>query len=65
MIGYALDGYGRYAQLDEKGQPPAGLDDCVGHLDGARGFHYHAGAPGSNQIIGCLRGTPGTIAEAT
>lgn len=64
MIGYALDSYGLYAQLDAKGQPPTDLDECGGHLDAVRGYHYHAGAPGSNEIMGCFRGKPGTIAEA-
>ncbi len=61
MIGYALDGFGLYAQLDTKGQPPADLDECGGHFDAVRGYHYHAGAPGSNQIIKAFRGKPGTI----
>ncbi len=64
MIGYALDGFGLYAELDAKGQPPTDLDECGGHFDAVRGYHYHAGAPGSNRIIGCFHGKPGTIGEA-
>ncbi len=59
MIGYAIDGFGIYALLDKKGKAPSGLDECGGHSDGTRGYHYHAGAPGDNQIIACLHGLPG------
>lgn len=61
MIGYILDGFGLYAYLDAKGNPPADLDECGGHSDEKRGYHYHAGSPGSNQIIRAFRGIPGTI----
>ncbi len=60
MIGYALDGFAIYAHLDADGKPAADLDECGGHKDGTRGYHYHAGSPGSNQIIKAFRGTPGT-----
>jgi len=56
MIGYILDGFGLYAYLDEAGNPPENLDECGGHYDAVRGYHYHAGAPGSNQIIKGFRG---------
>ena len=36
------------------------LDECGGHTDGPRGYHYHVGAPGSNRILGAFRGRPGT-----
>ncbi len=61
MIGYALDGFGLYAYLDEEGQASTGMDECGGHFDAIRGYHYHAGAPGSNQIIRAFRGQPGTL----
>lgn len=61
MIGYALDGFGIYARLDAKGRAPPVLDECGGHSDAARGYHYHAGAPGSNQIIKAFRGIPGSM----
>ena len=61
MIGYAIDGFGIYALLDKKGRKPANLDECGGHADNERGYHYHAGAPGDNQIIKCLHGIPGYI----
>ena len=62
MIGYVLDGFGLYAYLDEAGNPPANLDECGGHYDAVRGYHYHAGAPGSNQIIKGFRGA--TVASS-
>jgi hypothetical protein len=61
MIGYALDGFAIYAHVNEDHREPDGLDECGGHTDPIRGFHYHAGAPGSNRIIGAFRGVPGTV----
>lgn len=61
MIGYAIDGFGIYALLDKDGNSPSDLDECGGHADDSRGYHYHAGAPGTNQIIKCLHGVPGSI----
>lgn len=60
LIGYALDGFPIYAHLDADGKEAQGLDECGGHKDNVRGYHYHAGSPGSNQIIKAFRGTPGT-----
>ncbi|GHC51158.1 YHYH protein [Ulvibacter litoralis] len=56
MIGYAMDGHGFYAQLDADGNEPTDLDDCRGHYDETRGYHYHADAPGSNNFLDCLYG---------
>lgn len=56
MIGYALDGHGLYAQLDDAGTEPTDLDACRGHYDDTRGYHYHVDAPGSNNFINCLSG---------
>jgi hypothetical protein len=56
MIGYALDGYGLYAHLDESGKATADLDDCRGHYDEQRGYHYHVDKEGANNFINCLRG---------
>lgn len=56
MIGYALDGFGLYKQLNEDGQEPADLDDCRGHTDDIRGYHYHVAAAGTNSFINCLNG---------
>lgn len=59
IIGYAIDGFGIYALLDKNGNKPTNLDECGGHSDDERGYHYHAGEPGGNQIIKCLHGLPG------
>jgi hypothetical protein len=56
MIGYAMDGHGIYAQLNEDGNEPSDLDSCRGHYDDTRGYHYHVDAPGSNNFINCLHG---------
>ena len=64
MIGYMLDGYALYAHANQDGSAPADLDECGGHTDAIRGYHYHAGAAGSNQIINGFRGIPGTMTVA-
>tara|TARA_R110002096_G_scaffold212818_1_gene400297 strand:+ start:906 stop:1898 length:993 start_codon:yes stop_codon:yes gene_type:complete len=56
MIGYAIDGHGLYAQLDANGNEPTDLDNCRGHSDETRGYHYHVDAPGNNNFIDCLYG---------
>ncbi|UZR98955.1 YHYH protein [Chondrinema litorale] len=56
MIGYAMDGHGIYEQLNEDGIEPEDLDECRGHYDDIRGYHYHVDAPGSNNFIDCLYG---------
>lgn len=59
MIGYAVDGFAIYGLLDKNGKAPTDLDECGGHFDDQRGYHYHAGEPGGNQILKCLHGLPG------
>lgn len=61
MIGYAMDGFGMYALLDEQGVQATGLDACGGHEDAQRGYHYHVGEAGSNQVLGCLNGLMGEV----
>ncbi len=56
MIGYAIDGHGIYGRLDESGNEPTDLDDCRGHYDEVRGYHYHVDAAGTNNFINCLQG---------
>ena len=56
MIGYAMDGHGLFALLDENGKEPVGLDECRGHYDETRGYHYHVDAAGNNNFINCLQG---------
>ena len=61
MIGYAMDGFGIYAHNDTNGKAYRDLDDCGGHYDNTRGYHYHAGDAGSNQVLGCLHGVSGSL----
>lgn len=56
MIGYAADGHGLYARLDTKGSEPTDLDECRGHTDVSRGYHYHVDKAGANNFINCLKG---------
>ncbi|MFD1551549.1 YHYH protein [Putridiphycobacter roseus] len=56
MIGYAMDGYAIFERLDEQGNAPSDLDECLGHYDETRGYHYHADAAGNNNFINCLNG---------
>lgn len=56
LIGYAMDGHGIYALLDDNGNEPTDLDDCRGHYDEIRGYHYHVDAAGNNNFINCLHG---------
>lgn len=56
LIGYAMDGFGIHAATDESGTEAIGLDECGGHKDEIRGYHYHAANPGANKIIGCFHG---------
>jgi len=53
MIGVALDGFAIHGRLNEDGAEPRDLDACRGHEVEGIGYHYHAGAPGDNQILGC------------
>lgn len=64
MMGYALDGYAIYARKDKDGNVPDDLDECGGETDPVRGYHYHASAPGDNQIFGCFMGEKGHFAGA-
>jgi hypothetical protein len=61
MVGYAMDGFGIYAHQDKNGKAYNDLDDCNGHYDDVRGYHYHAGDAGSNQVLGCLHGVSGSM----
>jgi len=56
MIGYAMDGYAIYERLDEAGNEPTDLDECRGHYDDIRGYHYHVDYAGQNNFINCLSG---------
>ncbi|QWX85209.1 YHYH protein [Cellulophaga sp. HaHaR_3_176] len=61
IIGYAIDGFAIFALLDKNENKPTNLDECGGHSDDKRGYHYHVGEPGENQIIKCLHGVAGTM----
>ena len=61
QLGLALDGYPILSRLDFQGKEPTGLDQCRGHVSGAIGYHYHAGATGSNEILGCHVGETGCV----
>ncbi|MBU2929688.1 YHYH protein [Winogradskyella psychrotolerans] len=61
MVGYAMDGFGIYAHKNADGKASTDLDDCNGHYDEVRGYHYHAGSAGSNQVLGCLHGASGSM----
>ena len=41
LIGYAFDGFAIYGPNGEDGKPPTDLDECNGHTDSIRGYHYH------------------------
>lgn len=60
LIGYAMDGHGIYALLDTKEKEPTDLDECRGHYDEVRGYHYHVDAAGNNNFINCLHGAYAT-----
>lgn len=59
QIGIAMDGYQIFGHLNADGAAPGDLDRCNGHDADGIGYHYHAGAPGSNAILGCLKGEAG------
>ena len=56
LIGYAIDGHGIYGRLDTSGNEPVDLDECRGHYDDVRGYHYHVDAAGNNNFINCIHG---------
>jgi hypothetical protein len=41
LIGYAFDGFAIFGPLGEDGKRPDDLDECNGHSDDVRGYHYH------------------------
>jgi hypothetical protein len=57
--GIAMDGYKIFAHQLTDGTRPSDLDRCNGHSMAGLGYHYHAGAQGSNAILGCLRAEHG------
>ncbi len=55
LIGWAFDGFAIYGPNGENGQPPTDLDECNGHVDAARGYHYHVTAK-FPYVLGGYRG---------
>lgn len=55
LIGYAFDGYAIYGPNGDDGKPPTDLDDCNGHTDAERGYHYHV-TDQFPYILGAYRG---------
>lgn len=55
LIGYAFDGYAIFGPKGEDGKPPQDLDECNGHTDSQRGYHYHVTAK-YPYILGAYRG---------
>ena len=55
IIGYAFDGFAIYGPNGEDGRPPADLDECNGHTDKARGYHYHV-TEKFPYVLGCYKG---------
>ena len=60
LLGYAMDGIGLYAYKNADGTIPNDLDECRGHFDEVRGYHYHVDAAGNNNFINCLSGAIAT-----
>ena len=60
MIGYAMDGYGMFENLDASGKAYTDLDASGGHYDTTRGYHYHVATAGSNSFIKSFRGAQGS-----
>ncbi|MSR66714.1 MAG: YHYH protein [Pedosphaera sp.] len=56
VIGFAFDGFALYGLNGENGKPPADLDECNGHSDKTRGYHYHA-TEKFPYLIGAYRGS--------
>ncbi len=57
IIGFAFDGFAIYGPKGESGKAPKDLDDCNGHADSTRGYHYHV-TEGYPYILGGYKGTP-------
>lgn len=56
LMGLAMDGFGIYGMLDAAGNESSDLDECRGHSDETRGYHYHAASIAENMFIGCFSG---------
>lgn len=63
QIGIAMDGYRILSHHLGDGSDAIGLDRCNGHSAEGMGYHYHAGEPGSNAILGCMTAEFGCASE--
>ena len=50
-----FDGFAIYGPNGEDGKPPGDLDECNGHSDKERGYHYHV-TEKAPYILGGYRG---------
>jgi hypothetical protein len=55
IAGFMFDGYAIYGPNGKNGKPPQDLDECNGHTDSVRGYHYHA-TEAYPYLIGGYRG---------
>ena len=55
LIGWAFDGFAIYGPNGENGKPPFDLDQCNGHIDNVRGYHYHV-TTSFPYVLGAYRG---------
>jgi hypothetical protein len=62
QIGIAMDGYPIFSHLLANGEEPKDLDACNG-TSAYGDYHYHAGSPGDNAILGCLVAQSGCVSE--
>ena len=65
VVGIAMDGHLIASHLNADGTAPDDLDSCYGHTSDDLGYHYHAGATGTNQNLGCLTAQTGCFAEGS
>ncbi|WP_371153248.1 YHYH protein [Jannaschia sp. 2305UL9-9] len=64
QIGIAMDGHAIMPHTMADGSHPEGLDACNGHAEDGGLYHYHAGAAGSNAILGCLSAQAGCVLDS-
>jgi hypothetical protein len=55
LIGWAFDGFAIYGPNGEDGQSAKDLDECNGHIDKVRGYHYHV-TKKFPYVLGAYRG---------
>lgn len=57
LLGFMFDGFALYGPKGSGGQAPTDLDECNGHDDAERGYHYHV-TEKYPYLIGSYRGQP-------